>query len=77
MNGTGHLEILSHPQGIENSRQFLLLRTDILQKAVVGCPCPLHEKIRLVFTCRGTLIASDGDHGEKGHAPKYKAPPRS
>ena len=25
----GHLEILSLPQGIENSRQFLLLRTDI------------------------------------------------
>ena len=65
MNGTGHLEILSHPQGIENSRQFLLLRTDILQKAVVGCPCPLHEKIRLLFNCQGTLIAWDGDHGEK------------
>ena len=25
----GHLEILGLPQGIENSRQFLLLRTDI------------------------------------------------
>ena len=36
----GHLEILSPPQGIENSRQFLLLRTDILQKTVDGCPCP-------------------------------------
>ena len=34
----GHLEILSLPQGIENSRQFLLLRTDILQNIVVGCP---------------------------------------
>ena len=34
-----HLEIFSLPQGIENSRQFLLLRTDSLQKTVVGCPC--------------------------------------
>ena len=33
------LEILSLPQGIENCRQFVLLRTDILQKTVVGCPC--------------------------------------
>ena len=39
MDGTGHLEILSLPQGIENSRQFLLLRTDISQKTVVECPC--------------------------------------
>ena len=34
----GHLEIFSRPQVIENSRQYLLLRTDILQKTVVGCP---------------------------------------
>ena len=34
----GHLEIVSRPRVIENSRQFLLLRTDILQKTVVGCP---------------------------------------
>ena len=27
-----HLEIFSLPQAIEKSRQFLLLRTDILQK---------------------------------------------
>ena len=26
------------PQAKENSRQFWLLRTDILQKTVVGCP---------------------------------------
>ena len=32
-----HLEIFSLPQGIENSRQFLLLRTDSFQKTVVGC----------------------------------------
>ena len=29
--------ILSLPQVIENSRQFVLLRTDISQKIVVGC----------------------------------------
>ena len=35
----GHLEIFSRPQVIENSRQYLLLRTDILQKTIVGYPC--------------------------------------
>ena len=34
----GHLEMFSCPQLIEKSRQYLLLRTDILQKPVVGCP---------------------------------------
>ena len=34
----GHLEMFSRPQAKENSRQSLLLRTDILQKTVVGCP---------------------------------------
>ena len=36
----GNLEIFSRPQVIENStsRQYLLLRTAILQKTVVGCP---------------------------------------
>ena len=33
-----HLEILSLPQGIENSRQFLILRTGSLQKTIVGAP---------------------------------------
>ena len=37
------LEIVSLPQSIENSRQFLLLRTDILQKIVVGCPGRVKE----------------------------------
>ena len=32
-------EMFSLPPAIENSRQFLLLRTDILQKTVVGYPC--------------------------------------
>ena len=35
----GHLEIFSLPQVIENCKQYLLLRTDILQKTVIGCPC--------------------------------------
>ena len=34
----GHLECFSPPQDIENCRQFLLLRTDISQKTVIGCP---------------------------------------
>ena len=34
----GHLEIFSLPQAIENSREFWLLRTDIIQKTVVACP---------------------------------------
>ena len=34
----GHLERSSLPQAIENSRQLLLLRTDISQKTVTGCP---------------------------------------
>ena len=33
-----HLEISSRPEAEENSRQSLLLRTDVLQKTVVGCP---------------------------------------
>ena len=38
MSWNGNLEILSRPHVIENSRQYLLLRTDILQRPVVGCP---------------------------------------
>ena len=33
-----HLEISSRPQVIENCRQYLLLRTDILQKTLAGSP---------------------------------------
>ena len=33
-----HLEICIRPQAKENSRQYLLFRTDILQKTVVGSP---------------------------------------
>ena len=47
----GHLEIFSLPQVIENCRQFLLLRTDILQKTVVGCPCLSSMIFFLGTTC--------------------------
>ena len=38
-----HLEIFIHLHTIENSRQHLLLRTDILQKTVLGCPWLLNQ----------------------------------
>ena len=34
----GHLEIFSRPLVKEKSRQYVLLRTGILQKTVFGCP---------------------------------------
>ena len=40
----GHLEIFTRPQVTENSRQYLLLQTDILQKTVVGYPCLIFPK---------------------------------
>ena len=39
MSWKGLLEICSCRQAIENSRRQLLLRTNILQKTVFGCPC--------------------------------------
>ena len=45
INGTKwnvHLEIFSRPQAIENSRQYLLLWTDILKKTIIGCPWVVH-----------------------------------
>ena len=39
MNGTVRSCRNSRPREMENPRQYLLLRTDILQKTVVGCPC--------------------------------------
>ena len=35
------LRLWNSPQVIESSRQYLLLRTNILQKTVVGCPWSL------------------------------------
>ena len=40
----GHLETCSLPQAIENSRKFLLLRTDILQKQSLGVPDLILER---------------------------------
>ena len=45
----GHLDIFSRPQVKENSRQYLLLRTDILQKAVVGSPENNLMKVELFY----------------------------
>ena len=41
-----HLEIFSRRQAEKNSRQHLILRTDILQKTVVGCPWLNNVKFR-------------------------------
>ena len=38
MNGVVVKKFLGRPQEIEHSRQYLLFRTDILEKTVVGCP---------------------------------------
>ena len=38
----------SRPQEIESFSQYLLLRTDILQKTVVGCPCEQEQNCLLV-----------------------------
>ena len=57
-----HLEICSRPQVIENSRQCLLLRTDILQKRVAGCPCCFYlgyvHTISNSFSCRHEKLSS-------------------
>ena len=42
--GNGHLEIFIRPQVIENSRRYLRLGTDILQKTDVGYSCYYHSK---------------------------------
>ena len=40
-----YLELFSLPQAIENARQFLLLRKDILQKQSLGAPeCSTPQK---------------------------------
>ena len=45
MNGMVFSAIFSLPSVIENPQQFLLLRTEILWKTVVGCPwCLSHRK---------------------------------
>ena len=50
-------EMFGPPTAIENSRQFLLLRTDILQKTVIGCPCYYFS----IFFSRGPFLESPGN----------------
>ena len=50
----GQLEISSRLQAIENSGQYLLLRTDILQKTVVSAP-----DSRFVYVVNILFITSD------------------
>ena len=50
---SGRQEIFSRPHVIENCWQYLLLRTDILQKTVVGCPCQYYT----YFSCLALLVA--------------------
>ena len=52
-----HLEILSLPQGIENSRQFLFLLTDILQKTAFECPRLVWTRLAR-YTCLSFVRAS-------------------
>ena len=65
-----NLEIFSRPQVIENCKQYLLLRTDILQKTVVGCPIDTARLMAaiLIFKCtdRGAGV---GDYISRGSGP--------
>ena len=45
-------DIFSCPQTKDNSRQYLLLQTDILQKTVVGCPRSIMQDF-LTCHCMG------------------------
>ena len=47
LEGNGHLEIFSGPEVIDNSRQYLHLWTDILQKTIVGCSDCCDYKLRV------------------------------
>ena len=61
----GHLEICSRPQAIDNSRQYLLLRTDVLQNnrwvpLVYGRTIDGQNEI----SCSGSKLLC-GDHQRK------------
>ena len=47
----GHLEIFSLHQVIENSKQFLVLRADILLKTVVGVPLLINVSPKAHLHC--------------------------
>ena len=72
MNGMAHLEGLSSPQEIENSRHYLLLRTDIYRKQSFGAPVISNNAIvcRNPGTCVRTPsvyspIVSDRGYGSQ------------
>ena len=58
MNQNGHLEIPSLLQDIENSSKFLLFRTDILQKTLLGAPVQ-HLSIILPVSSPAALLTSN------------------
>ena len=60
----GYPESLSFSQALEISRQYLLLRTVILQKKVAGCPCKIVEYAN--GGTGGTSPASPGGLGGGG-----------
>ena len=43
----GYPEMFNLSGAVEISRWYLLIRTDILQKTVVGCPCILEASINI------------------------------
>ena len=65
MNGTVIKNFLAFLKLIEKPGQFLLLRTEILQKTVVGCPCnkhlPLCRREPHIFS-RLTCLNRDNGH---------------
>ena len=69
-------KIFSLPQAIEHSRQCLLLRTDILKKAIVGCPC--FDLLKTFLTSKNDFSQSENkgylaDPGENaGNKPGRK-----
>ena len=57
----------------ENSRQSLLLRTDILQKTVVGCPDLISKRIKEILTQKQQYNAEySSQFNDKNAFRKYK-----
>ena len=84
MEWDGHLVIFSCPRVMENSRQYLVLRTDILRKTVVGCRDNISvifadtafklEKVGPVFSkfhYTSILVIHSNRRQETGSMPKY------
>ena len=66
MSGKVKKKFLAFLKLIEKPGQFLLLRTEILQKTVVGCPCnkhlPLSRPEALFFSITLTCLNRDNGH---------------